>query len=43
MACPAALPEVPSDEHLSPALVYIHGASAALTVALVVAAAIAVA
>ena len=37
------VPEKPADQHLSPALVYIHGISAVLTVVLVVAAAIAIA
>ena len=35
--------EVPADRHLSPALVYVHGVSAALTVVLVAAAVVAVA
>ena len=35
--------EKPADQHLSPALVYIHGISAVLTVVLVIAAAVAIA
>jgi hypothetical protein len=34
--------EAPADRHLSPALVYIHGPSALVTVVLVVAAAVAI-
>ena len=34
--------EAPADRHLSPALVYIHGLSALVTVVLVVAAAVAI-